>query len=106
MLGELGSRYRMQKVENDALKETIEQKDAEITGLIARVVDEYSKATIKARYELLKKYKQGLLVERDIDEEIKLYEESLIEAEAYTSAAKLNVEPLAPVVSEPTVAEL
>ncbi|GMN64039.1 hypothetical protein TIFTF001_033117 [Ficus carica] len=78
MFGELGSRYRMQK---------------------------YSKATLKARYKLLKKYKQGLLVEGDVDEEIKLYEESLVEAEASTSATKSNVVPPAPAMSEPVIAE-
>lgn len=69
------------------------------------MVDEYSKATLKARYKLLKKYKQGLLVEGDVDEEIKLYEESLVEAEASTSATKSNVVPPAPAMSEPVIAE-
>ena len=54
----------------------------------------------------MKKYKQGLLVKGDMDEDIKLYEESLVEAEAYMSAVKLNVEPPTLAVSKPTVAEL
>lgn len=107
MLGELGSRYDWLKVMNDALKETIKLKDANITGLIARMANEYSKATFKACYKLLKVYKQGLFVEGDVDEKILLHEESLVEAEAEasTSTAKSNIEPPAPVVSEPAIIE-
>ncbi|GMN70229.1 hypothetical protein TIFTF001_039272 [Ficus carica] len=43
-------------------------------GLVTRIVGEYEKATLKARYELLKEYKQGLLVDANVVEEIKLYE--------------------------------
>ena len=49
---------------------------AENAKLVADIVNEYSRATLKARYDLLKEYKQGLLVDADIDEEIELYEES------------------------------
>ncbi|GMN64098.1 hypothetical protein TIFTF001_033185 [Ficus carica] len=105
MLGEIGSRYDWLKVMNDALKETVKLKDVDITGLVPRVVDKYSKATFKAHYKLLKVYKQGLLVDGDVDEKILLHEESLAKAKASTSTAKLNVEPLAPVVSRPTIVE-
>ncbi|GMN63756.1 hypothetical protein TIFTF001_032833 [Ficus carica] len=40
-----------------------------------------------------KEYKQGLFVDVNVVEEIELYEESLVEAEASTSAAGMNVEP-------------
>ncbi|GMN58295.1 hypothetical protein TIFTF001_027390 [Ficus carica] len=60
------------KVENDALKETVKKNDVDIAGLVAHMIDEYSKATLKACYELLNEYKQGLLVEGDVDKEIEL----------------------------------
>ncbi|GMN56150.1 hypothetical protein TIFTF001_025266 [Ficus carica] len=47
----------------------------------------------KARYEFLKDYKQGLLIDADEDEKIELYEESLVEAKASLSIARTNVEP-------------
>lgn len=64
----------------------MKQKDADITGLVARVVGEYKRATLKVRYELLKEYKQGLLVDTDIEMEIELFEESIAEASVQTSA--------------------
>ncbi|GMN64234.1 hypothetical protein TIFTF001_033310 [Ficus carica] len=42
--------------------------------------------TLKERYDLLKEYKQGLFVDTDVDEEIKLYEDSLTEARGPSSA--------------------
>lgn len=57
----------------------------------------------KARNELLKEYKQGLLIEGDVDQEIELCEESLAEAKASTFAAKMNVKLPAPAVSKPNV---
>ncbi|GMN59514.1 hypothetical protein TIFTF001_028615 [Ficus carica] len=71
---------------------------AELAGPAADVVGEYDKATLKARYELLKEYKQGLLIKGDVDEEIELYKESLAEAEASSSAMKMNIESQAPAV--------
>ncbi|GMN46217.1 hypothetical protein TIFTF001_015405 [Ficus carica] len=68
-------------------------KDEDIVGLITYIVSEYNKATLKARYELLKEYKQGLLVDADVAEEIDLYEESLAEAKASSSTYHTNVEP-------------
>ena len=44
---------------------------------------------MKARYNLLKEYKQGLLVDAEVDEEIELYEESFNEA-GCSSAAPAN----------------
>ncbi|GMN20491.1 hypothetical protein TIFTF001_043102 [Ficus carica] len=37
-------------------------------------------ATLKARYDLLKEYKQGLLVDVEVDEGIELYEDTLDDA--------------------------
>ena len=80
--------------ENKALKEAVKQKDADITGLVAHVVGEYKMATLKARYELLKEYKQGLLIDTDVEEEIELYEEATAEARAPTSTPCKNIEQL------------
>lgn len=38
-------------------------------------LDSYERAIVKARYDLLKEYKQGLLVDAEVDKEIELYEE-------------------------------
>ncbi|GMN60133.1 hypothetical protein TIFTF001_029232 [Ficus carica] len=43
-------------------------------------------ATLKARYDLLKEYKQGLLVNAEVDDEIELYEDTLDEAGCSSSA--------------------
>ncbi|GMN21558.1 hypothetical protein TIFTF001_040054 [Ficus carica] len=50
------------------------KRDKDIVELVTHIVDEYEKGTLKARYELLKEYKQGLLVDANVVEEIKLYE--------------------------------
>ncbi|GMN59291.1 hypothetical protein TIFTF001_028387 [Ficus carica] len=62
-------------------------------GLVALIVGKYEKATLKARYKILKEYKQGLLIDANVVEEIKLYDESLTEAETSTSAPRMTVEP-------------
>ena len=43
---------------NASLKKSVEWKDSNIAELVARVV-EYENASLKARYELLKEYKEG-----------------------------------------------
>ena len=67
---------RIQALESD--KTSIEAKNAtlvaEKASLIAKIENAYERATVKARYDLLKDYKQGLLVEAEIDEEIEVYE--------------------------------
>ncbi|GMN69986.1 hypothetical protein TIFTF001_039033 [Ficus carica] len=47
------------------------------------ILDAFEKATIKARYDLLKEYKQGLFIEAEIDEVIELYEDEA----GYSSSA-------------------
>ncbi|GMN19240.1 hypothetical protein TIFTF001_045151 [Ficus carica] len=81
-----------------ALKEMVKQKDADNSVLIARIVDAYKKATLKARYDLLKEYKQGLLVDADVEEEIELYEESLAEV---GDSSSTPVAVTAPTTNEP-----
>lgn len=108
-------RFDRTKVENDALKKSIKQKDEDIAGLVTRIIGEYEKATFKARCELLKEYKQGLLVDVDVDEEIELYVESIAVAGAPTSAPSTSVQPatavctmedeISPVVLEPSTTD-
>ncbi|GMN64925.1 hypothetical protein TIFTF001_033998 [Ficus carica] len=85
MMRNMVDRFEKLKAENDALKELIKQKDGDIVGIVACIVGEHEKAILKARYELLKEYKQGFFVDVDVVEEIKLYEESLVEAKALMS---------------------
>ncbi|GMN46098.1 hypothetical protein TIFTF001_015278 [Ficus carica] len=88
----------------------IQRKSKEVCVIVEdlakefQMLDQTAKDRAKiARNELLKEYKQGLLIEGDVDQEIELCEESLAEAEASTFAAKMNVKLPASAVSEPTV---
>ena len=56
------------------------------SALVAQIVDAFEKATLKARYDLLKEYKQGLLVDAEVDEDIELYEDTLDKV-GYSSSA-------------------
>ncbi|GMN25492.1 hypothetical protein TIFTF001_043900 [Ficus carica] len=67
--------------------------------LVPRVVGEYERTTLKARYELLKEYKQGLLVDTNVEEEIELFEESITEADVQTSAPITSFEQVATAAS-------
>ena len=91
-------RFDKVKAENDALRQSLKQKDEDIAGIITHIVGEYEKATLKARYKILKEYKQGLLVDANVVEEIKLYEESFAKAKASTSAPRMTIEPPSSVV--------
>ncbi|GMN33542.1 hypothetical protein TIFTF001_044809 [Ficus carica] len=64
-------RFDKVKAENDALRKSIMHKDVDIIGLVTRIMGEHEKANLK----------------------IELYEESLAEAEASTSAPRTTVEP-------------
>ncbi|GMN47317.1 hypothetical protein TIFTF001_016500 [Ficus carica] len=61
------NRFDESQAKIGALKEMVKQKDADNSVLIARIVDAYERATLKARYDLLKEYKQDLLVDTDIE---------------------------------------
>ena len=54
------------------LEESLKQKEADNSMLVACIVDAYERTTLKARYDLLKEYKQGLLVSTKVEEEIEL----------------------------------
>ncbi|GMN59430.1 hypothetical protein TIFTF001_028527 [Ficus carica] len=103
MMKAMVERFDKAKAENDALREKVKQKDEDITRIVTRIIGEYEKATLKDRYELLKEYKQGLLIDNDVDEEIELYEETTTEAGVPTSAPSKNIEQLTTTV--PATAE-
>ncbi|GMN62576.1 hypothetical protein TIFTF001_031639 [Ficus carica] len=80
------------------LEESLKEKEADNSVLVARIVDTYERAALKARYDLLKEYKQGLFIDANVKEEIELYEDSLIEARG-SSFAPVDV--AAPTSNEP-----
>ena len=47
----------------------------EKASLVEKIEDSYERATVKAWYDLLKEYKQGSLVDAEVDKEIELYKE-------------------------------
>ncbi|GMN21858.1 hypothetical protein TIFTF001_045565 [Ficus carica] len=85
LIGELKTVTQSSKEMTDMMKVMVERFDeaqvriksleADNSALVAKIVDAYEKATFKARYDLLKEYKQGLLVEADVDDEIELHED-------------------------------
>ncbi|GMN20300.1 hypothetical protein TIFTF001_048727 [Ficus carica] len=86
-------RFDKVKAENNALRKSIMHKDVDIIGLVTRIMGEHEKATLKVRYKLLKEYKRPSCRHRCVVK-IELYEESLAEAEASTSAPRTTIEPL------------
>ncbi|GMN33604.1 hypothetical protein TIFTF001_046728 [Ficus carica] len=54
-------------------------------------MDAFEKATLKARYDILKDYKAGLLDEAQIDEEIEMFEEDYPDEVRSLSAAPTSV---------------
>ncbi|GMN55243.1 hypothetical protein TIFTF001_024376 [Ficus carica] len=70
----------------DEARAKIKTLEADNSVLVTQIVDAYEKATLKARYDLLKEYKQGLLVDADVDEELELYEDSLAKGRGSLSA--------------------
>ncbi|GMN70115.1 hypothetical protein TIFTF001_039159 [Ficus carica] len=61
----------------DEAQAKIKSLEIENAALATQILDAFKKATIKARYDLLKKYKQVLFVEAEIDEEIELYKDEV-----------------------------
>ncbi|GMN22178.1 hypothetical protein TIFTF001_043469 [Ficus carica] len=87
----------------------IKSLEAENAALATQIMDAFEKATFKARYDILKDYKAGLLDEAQIDEEIEMFEEdypdevrslSSVPASEPTEAEPANVEP--PVQANPS----
>ncbi|GMN70506.1 hypothetical protein TIFTF001_039549 [Ficus carica] len=111
MMKVMGERYDEATAKIRSLEADNARLVADNAKLVADIVNEYSRATLKARYDLLKEYKQGLLVDAEVDEEIQLYDESLDEAGTLSSAPAqesneprtLNVE--LPVQADPSSVE-
>ncbi|GMN23839.1 hypothetical protein TIFTF001_040502 [Ficus carica] len=86
------------------LEESLKQKEADNSVLVACIVDAYERATLKARNDLLKKFRQGLLVDVEVEEEIEMYKDYVAEAgdslSAPVTAAPTVNEP-EPVIAEP-----
>ncbi|GMN61291.1 hypothetical protein TIFTF001_030442 [Ficus carica] len=104
MMKAMVNKFDEAKAKNEALKETVKQKDVDILRLVTRIVGEYERATLKAHYELLKEYRRGLLVNADVDEEIELFEESTAEVGDPPSAPSSSIEQVAtvaPTADEP-----
>ncbi|GMN72161.1 hypothetical protein TIFTF001_052801 [Ficus carica] len=87
----------------------IKSLEAENAALATQIMDAFEKATLKARYDILKDYKAGLLDEVQIDEEIEMFEEdypdevrnlSAVPASVPAEAENMNVEP--PVPADPS----
>ncbi|GMN42181.1 hypothetical protein TIFTF001_011392 [Ficus carica] len=84
--------------ESQARIKTLEEGQARIksledenAALAAQIMDAFEKATLKARYDILKDYKAGLLDEAQIDEEIEMFEEDYPEEVRSLSAAPTSV---------------
>ena len=61
-------RYNEATAKIKTLEESLKQKEADNSVLVARIVNAYERATLKARYDLLKEYKKGILVDVDVEE--------------------------------------
>ncbi|GMN58511.1 hypothetical protein TIFTF001_027600 [Ficus carica] len=92
MMKIMASRFDEVKAKIETREESVKQKEVDNVVLVARIIDEYERATLKARYELLKEYKQGLLVDAEVDEEIELFEESAAEVGDPLSAPITSIE--------------
>ena len=103
MMKTMVSKFDKAKAKIEALEEMVKQKDTNNQVLITRIVGEYNRATLKARYELLKEYKQGLLIDAEVDEEIELFEESLAETGDSLSVPNTSIESVA--IAAPTASE-
>ncbi|GMN64801.1 hypothetical protein TIFTF001_033875 [Ficus carica] len=86
----------------DEAQAKIKSLVVENAALATQIMNAFEKATFKARYDILKDYKAGLLDETQIDEEIEMFEEdypeevrslSSVPASAPTEAGPSNVEP-------------
>ncbi|GMN66528.1 hypothetical protein TIFTF001_035597 [Ficus carica] len=84
-------RFRDDKASADSLiseLQTLNQTAKEGADMM-KIMD--GRATLKASYELLKEYKQGILVDAEVDEEIELFEESITEPRDPSSAPIMSI---------------
>jgi chromosome segregation ATPase len=100
MMGVMVDRYQ------DA-QAKIRSLEADNSSLATQILDAFEKATLKARFDLLKEYKQGLLVEAEVDAELELLEDVLDEAGCSSAAPAEVAVPTSneqqPVEAEPPV---
>ncbi|GMN21737.1 hypothetical protein TIFTF001_043380 [Ficus carica] len=82
-------------------QERVKSLEAENAALASQIMNAFEKATIKARYDILKDYKAGLLDEAQIDEEIEMFEEDYPEE----VRSLLSVPALVPTEIEPSNVE-
>ena len=75
----------------------IKALEAENAAFAAQITDAFEKATIKARYDILKDYTAGLLDDTQVKEEIEMFEEDYPE-----EARSLSVPASAPNATEPS----
>ena len=81
----------------DEAQAKIKSLEVENAALATQIMNAFEKATIKARYDILKDYKAGLLDEAQIDEEIEMFEEDYPE-----EVRSLSVPSSAPKQTEPS----
>ncbi|GMN55830.1 hypothetical protein TIFTF001_024953 [Ficus carica] len=74
----------------DEAQAKIKSLKTEKAVLATQILDAFEKATIKARYDLLKQYKQGLFVDAEIEEELDLWKD---EFKGPSSAPAITIEP-------------
>ena len=98
MMKVMVDRYDEATAKIKTLEESLKQKEVDNSVLVARIVDAYERATLKAHYDILKELKQGLFVDADVKEEIEMYEDFLTEARASSSAP---VDVVVPTSNEP-----
>ncbi|GMN31395.1 hypothetical protein TIFTF001_041583 [Ficus carica] len=79
----------------------IKSLEAENAALANQIMDAFEKATLKARYDILKDYKAGLLDEAQIDEEIEMFEEDYPDEVRSLSSVPAS----APAEAEPAIVE-
>ncbi|GMN20599.1 hypothetical protein TIFTF001_034364 [Ficus carica] len=81
-----GLTSKLQKIMHEAKEGTdmmeimVRRFDEAQAKIKITILDAFEKATLKPRYDLLKEYRQGLLVDAEVDEEIELYEDTLDDA--------------------------
>ena len=97
-------RYDEAQARIKALEVDKTKLEAEKASLVEQMLGFHERATMKARYELLKDYKQGLLIDAEVDEEIELYEE-LDGAETSMSVSAPASEQNEPSTVEPPIVE-
>ncbi|GMN58220.1 hypothetical protein TIFTF001_027323 [Ficus carica] len=73
-----------------ALKEIMHEAKEGTSMMEVMILDAFEKATIKAHYDLLKQYKQGLFADAEIEEELDLWKD---EFEGPSSAPAITIEP-------------